>query len=527
MSDANKDVKFSLKVVINKQKTKVLFAEAGSDFTDVLLSFLTLPLGKIVRLLEQHHKDDRPVVGSLSSLYNGLSNLDRTHFTNVLLSFLALPLGKIVRVLEQHYKDDAPVIGSLTSLYNGLSNLDSTHFSTEGAKQMLLDPISSFGDECRKLKLDISDTQPTKYFICRIWCGWNRSQKNIGMYYGTAKCICGGQLDMEIPVRNVFQSVGGDGGVFTTTSHETFLISDDLEILPNVTASFSQILSNLGITDIDGAEVRSVTFGINEILDLLKGSFLSWAPLTNIVLKNNTVSDSVAPKSEPGISLLHHQTKKEETANSTTLILKVIVQKSTRKLLFAEAEENFVDFLFSLLTIPLGGVEHLLDSSTSLKNIDNLYQSIACSNVDKYLRVAEKIRLLKPTLPHGYLSENRFFGLIEERAPELEYIVKQDSYLIPSRKTNSMFKSPKGDQYYVKGRRIYMVKDNLTVAPLSTILYFSTLNEQEVPVSDVGELVLHIGIEEALSILKASLSSSCALSNGLNHMLKRQPKQEH
>ncbi|KAL6535903.1 hypothetical protein OROHE_012747 [Orobanche hederae] len=418
MSDANKDVKFSLKVVINKQKTKVLFAEAGSDFTDVLLSFLTLPL------------------------------------------------GKIVQVLERHYKEEAPVIGSLTSLYKGLSNLDSTHFSTEGAKQMLLDPISSFSDE---------------FF--------------------------------------------GDGGVFTTTTHETFLISDDLEILPNVTASFSKILSKLGITDIDGAEVRSVTFGLNEILELLKGSFRSRAPLTNLVLKNKTVSDSVAPKSEPGISFLHHQTKKEETSNSTALVVKVIVQKSTTKLLFAEADEKFVDFLFSLLTIPLGGVEYLLDGSTSLKNIDNLYQSIACPNLDKYLRVAEKTRLTKPTLPHGYLPENWIFGLIEERAPQLEYNL--DNYLIPSSKTNSMFKSPKGNQYYVKGPRMYMVKDDLTVAPSSMISYFSTLNEQKVPVSDVGELVLHIGLEEALSILKASLSSSCALSNGLNHMLKRQPKQEH
>ncbi|KAL6529636.1 hypothetical protein OROGR_015259 [Orobanche gracilis] len=191
MSDANKDVKFSLKVIINKQKTKVLFAEADSDFTNVLLSFLTLPLGKIVRLL------------------------------------------------EQQYKDDAPVIGSLTSLYNGLSNLDSTHFSTEGAKQMLLDPISSFSDECRKLKLDVSDTQPTKYFITGSSYCRNHSPINIGMYYGTAKCKCGRLLNKEIPVHNVLQSVDGDGGVFTTTSHETFLIYDDLEIFPNVTASFS------------------------------------------------------------------------------------------------------------------------------------------------------------------------------------------------------------------------------------------------------------------------------------------------
>ncbi|KAL6554111.1 hypothetical protein OROMI_019784 [Orobanche minor] len=420
MSDANKDVKFSLKVVINKQKTKVLFAEAGRDFTDVLLSFLTLPL------------------------------------------------GKIVRVLERHYKDEAPVIGSLTSLYNGLSNLDSTHFSTESAKQMLLDPISSFNDECIKLKLDISDTQPTKYFICKHWGCRHNSQINIGMYYGTSKCECGELLNKEIPVRNVSQAVDGDGRVFTTISHETFLISDDLEILPNVIASFS----NLGITDIDGAEVRSVTFGLNEILDLLKGSFLSRAPLTNLVLKNKTVSDSVAPKSEPGVSLLHHRTKKEATPNSTALILKVIVQKSTSKLLFAEADANFVDFLFSLLTIPLGGVEYLLDSSTSLKNIDNLYQSIACPNLDKYLRVAEKTRLTKPTLPHGYLSKHWIFYLIEERAPQLEYSV--NDYLIPSSKTNSMFKTPKGDQYYVKGQRMYMVC--ILVSLLVNGAHFSLLN---------------------------------------------------
>lgn len=47
MSDAE-EVKFSLKVMINKEKTKVLFAESDSDFVDVLLSFLTLPLGSIV-----------------------------------------------------------------------------------------------------------------------------------------------------------------------------------------------------------------------------------------------------------------------------------------------------------------------------------------------------------------------------------------------------------------------------------------------------------------------------------------------
>ncbi|KAG6416978.1 hypothetical protein SASPL_124419 [Salvia splendens] len=48
-----------------REKTKVLFAEAGSDFIDVLLCFLLLPLGTIMEVLEKHYGDKAPVVGSL------------------------------------------------------------------------------------------------------------------------------------------------------------------------------------------------------------------------------------------------------------------------------------------------------------------------------------------------------------------------------------------------------------------------------------------------------------------------------
>ncbi|MCH90559.1 DUF674 family protein, partial [Trifolium medium] len=36
-----------LKLLINKESNKVLFAEAGKDFVDILCSFLTMPLGTI------------------------------------------------------------------------------------------------------------------------------------------------------------------------------------------------------------------------------------------------------------------------------------------------------------------------------------------------------------------------------------------------------------------------------------------------------------------------------------------------
>ncbi|GFP79549.1 hypothetical protein PHJA_000098400 [Phtheirospermum japonicum] len=426
------DAKLSLKVIINKQNTKVLFAEADSDFTDVLLSFLTLPL------------------------------------------------GKIARVLDKQYGDEAPVFGSLTTLYKGLANLDSAHFWTEGGKQMLLDPRSSF-----------HDTQPIKYFSCEnMTCKTSRLTMSIGMYYGTAICRnCGEQLKREIPVRDsASQAADGDGGVFTI-SLATFVISDDLQILPNVTASVVQILSYLGISDVEGAVVRNVSFGINEIKDLLKWSLLSRTPLTNLILNKENISSAFAT----AMGMSSPRIEKVWDSNSRAMTLKVIVRKSTREFLFAEADEVFADFLFSLLTVPLGGVGWLLGCSTDLKNIDNLYRSVANMNGNKYMKQNAKAMLLKPKLPYGYASENRILPLFEQEAPFLYYY-----------KGNILFNEYLGRPYtrrkgnYVKGPRMFMITDDLTVTPLCTASGISMFSDLKIPLSDIHEMQLQIEFEEVI-----------------------------
>jgi hypothetical protein len=39
--------------------------------------------------------------------------------------------------------------------------------------------------------------------------------------------------------------------------------------------------------------------------------------------------------------------------------VKVMLRKSNEQILFVEAEADFIDFVFSLLTFPLGGVLHI------------------------------------------------------------------------------------------------------------------------------------------------------------------------
>ncbi|KAG8387030.1 hypothetical protein BUALT_Bualt03G0210700 [Buddleja alternifolia] len=488
MSTAEDEVEFSLKVMINKEKTKVLFAEADSDFADVLLSFL------------------------------------------------ALPLGTMVRLFKKHYGDKAPVFGSLNSLRKGLANLDNVHLWREGGKMMLLNPRSSLEDEFCKLKLNVYDAQPTKYFTCEdLNCKLTRAE-NVSMFCYAKTCYCGKSMNREIGLQeesDTGAATNNDHGVFTTKKM-SFFISDDLRMVPNtMRGSIIQTLENLGISETYGAEQRIVSLGFNEIMDLLRLSLLSETPLTELVLHKKLVlhkrkMDYPSAKSElnfikdfSAISLHHKK-----------MIVKVMIQKSTNKLLFAQAEEDFVDFLFSFLTIPLSRAESLLDGNTSLRSIDNLYRSLTNINGEKCLKSEDtKNRLLKPNLPPMFLSKYQIFPITEQTTPELYYYLHTEDYLCTYdtyRNTKVRLTDPKGEGSYVKGPTMFLVSDDLTVTPLCMLSSLSILNELKIPLGDVKEVELHIGLEEALSILRASLTSTCALTEGLmnNPILNKQSKEE-
>jgi len=101
----------TLKLLVNKDTNKVLFAEAEKDFADVLFSFLTLPLGTIARLVEKESR-----IGSVT-------------------------------------------LGSLNSLYHCVEDLDEGCLGTSIRKEMLLQPANSSEDYCSSLKLNIDDTE--------------------------------------------------------------------------------------------------------------------------------------------------------------------------------------------------------------------------------------------------------------------------------------------------------------------------------------------------------------------------------
>ncbi|GFP79560.1 hypothetical protein PHJA_000099500 [Phtheirospermum japonicum] len=249
-----------------------------------------------------------------------------------------------------------PVIGSITTLYNGLLALDNIRVRAMNFYAEEMDPISSIGAECLKLKP-------------------NRDCMDLRK---KGKKIRKGKRS-----RNVTESKsqGFDDRVLTVNT-VSFVIFDDLQIEPVVPGSFLPMLIKLGITDTDGADLRNLTLGFNEIMDLLRGSLHSKTPLTDLV--------------------------------------------------FPE----------------MCKLERVISGSLPL-------------NVDK----------------------------------------------------RSSYNSKKITVKAMKGS--YLVTDDLTVMPFGMASGFSILSGLKVPLSDVKEMKLEMGFEEALSIVRASLTSSSALTNGL------------
>ncbi|KAG8368392.1 hypothetical protein BUALT_Bualt15G0040700 [Buddleja alternifolia] len=422
----SEEVKFTLKVVMNKKKNKVLYAEVDSSFADVLLSFMTLPLGTIVRLL------------------------------------------------AKHFAHQSPTIGSLNTLYQGLANLESSHFCTDTGKQILLNARNSLAPLCKKLKLNLDDSEPTKYFTCR-----SSSLNFVAMNRAHFKCDGNPAklFDREIILQSSkIQTADKNGGVFAKET-TTFLITDHLQIVPN------------------------------SIMDLLKGLLVSKTPLSDLIFKRQMVSaTTISPLPRTG-----------EGAASKKIIVNAMIRKSTNKVLLVQADEDFINFLFSLLVIPLGTVVHLLGTNTCIGSVDNLYSSITNLECGKYLKTEDlKSILLKPQLPPEYLSKNHIFSHTEDITLVMPYSVSKVSFV-----------DDNGTLGYVKGPATFMVTDDLVVTPFSAFSSLSLMKKLKIPVSDVEELQFEVGINEALNILKASLMSTSALTDGLKPISKRRVKQEN
>ncbi|GAV76052.1 DUF674 domain-containing protein [Cephalotus follicularis] len=239
----------------------------------------------------------------------------------------------------------------------------------------------------------------------------------------------------------------------------------------------------------------------------------------------------------------------------TNVSLKLLVDTQCHRVLFAEANKDFVDFLFYILSLPVGTVIRLLAKDGMVGCLGNLYDSIATLN-DSYLQPNQnKDSILKPKapdsnvnvpllmLPNGESSTskkiykcpnyqrnpefNSTFGVHENKfhncrvyvaddprskCPQCKNLMSFPAVYVVSKVENIISSSEEGG--FVKGVITYMVMDDLVVKPMSTISSIAMLNKFNIKeVGVLEERVVNVGMDEGLKLLKASLQSKTTLTD--------------
>ncbi|XP_020577475.1 uncharacterized protein LOC110022740 [Phalaenopsis equestris] len=464
--------KISARFLSNKDQKRIVCAEARSDFIDVLFSFLTLPLGSIVRLMAKQSG-----LGSLDVLYDAVEQLD-------------------VKILQ-----------------------------TEACKEMLLNPRSPTAIICEDLKIkNIHNANPRSFYIC------NESDclAHPTCYYTYVKncrCIYCGKLitNSWVWLKETF----GDGGIFVDDK-TSFMISDDLRVMPTSLMRGYSLLEEWPINDVRSLEERVIDFGTDEMLNLLRRSLVSKNPLTEVCFADATVAADV------DCSLM----VKEETSDDKTvgaIALKLIINKKNNSVVCAEVGEDFVNQLLSFLTFPLGSVLKLISDNISILGgcISNLYSSAEIMDLECFKSKTHKNMLLNPKLATFHSFDRQILKLEETTSKKLLvsggcpkcYSDNKHKPCVPApckhgvRQSQILEQNPKSGKLsahsggaFVADSRRFMVSDNLHISPLSFISAIKNYTK-DLPISDLVEKDVYIGKAKVLSLLSTMLISKTVLSD--------------
>lgn len=211
---SNNGATVAVKLFIDKEKQRVLFAESDKDFVDVLFSFLTLPLGTIVRLL-----------GKQSG------------------------------------------VGCLDEVYKSVESLRVDHFQTKACKSMLLSPLNAAASQCGQLKIRVDDTNPRKFGICL------NPKCYIDSYISVPDAVCKncswGLTFAEHTQIVHSTSVGYDGNEGFVKSGLKLIVTDDLQVAPASTSIVFSLLDKFSLHDESNVEEKLLELNSSKVSSFL------------------------------------------------------------------------------------------------------------------------------------------------------------------------------------------------------------------------------------------------------------------
>ncbi|KAM0860677.1 hypothetical protein ACQ4PT_046358 [Festuca glaucescens] len=225
---------------------------------------------------------------------------------------------------------------------------------------------------------------------------------------------------------------------------------DDLKVAPMSTISGITLLNTFGITDIGSLQEKTVQLGYPERPDPFKLLLTE----TNIGLNSSEIK----------------MTSTERGSTASKLSMKLLVNSKSHRVLYAEAGKDVVDFLFSLLTLPLAGRRGQHHGRSYVTMVDGTLCPYCGA------KMSTPAQLVQPSASAAVSSRAAGAGFVQGVA--------------------------------------YTVMDDLKVAPMSTISGITLLNT--FGITDIGSLqekTVQLGYPEGLEMMKASLQSKTVLTD--------------
>ncbi|XP_048420672.1 uncharacterized protein LOC103929821 [Pyrus x bretschneideri] len=465
----------SLKALVDKERNQIMFIESENAFIDVVLSFLTIPIGTIIRLAPKQ----------------------------------SVPLE----------------IGCMKNLYASVENMDVKHFRSKACRDMLLCPLNGAEVHCKNLKLKIDRGEPTRYYICGSEC------PGLSYSYGVRCEGCGRNIYSQRELSAI-----QDGDIFVK-GLARLIISDDLQLMPPLTVKSLSVFSELGV--MNGNTTEEVTFnvGSDEVLKLLVCSLVSKTPLTETLLKNkpirklsneNQVMDFEPEIAEGTTNPNGNISVKLIVSKSKKMVCYAEVGEDFVSLLLSFLTIPLGFIVSKMRDCSLRGCISQLFKS--VQDLDNRY----ISNNHKETLLSPKLapgccydNHLLGTEEATFYYSSTYDRLSSDKTLLISRILADyvtTTSLAESSIKSMKVKDPKSYQDLDKGYlgpAMFTVTDDLIIGPISLIFGLSLLNELKVPSTDIEEKTVHVGKEEALRLLVASFVCDSALTN----VFIREPKQ--
>ncbi|KAL4575133.1 hypothetical protein LXL04_021975 [Taraxacum kok-saghyz] len=555
----------TLRLLVDKPTRKVLYAETTKEFVDFLLHIFSLPLGTVIQLL-----GSKQMVGCLGKLKESVENFNQLYFQP--------GIDK-----DTIFNPKTPVNSNLFLLSNFASDNVKPATSTTIYSCSSIGKYTGFGGiSCRNVTGDPATSCPN----CR-------NSMNVPLNF------------VGPPARKEAEMKLSGGFVKEVV---TYMVMDDLAVKPMSTISSITLINSFGVKDLNQLEEKTLRIGEDEVaLKLLKASLSTNERYANpcfsdlklggktelkdkyVTIKDNkniqvnkqpsgplTIGDMIyldnskkllllliktpykpsfpASARPPIKSYIKIQYQYTPSMASSTMTLKLLVDKKAQKVLFAEATKEFVDFLFHIFSLPLGTLVQLIGSTEMVgclgklkESMENFNQAYLQTGIDKdvifnpkmgfngnmFLLLDDAFADDDPvtaktlyrcsyspnqnyyggtTCTYKHVTENQNFQCPSCQRP-MNVVLTSVGLTNKAEVEKAVGKRKKLTGGYVKDVVTYMVMDNLVVKPMSTISSITLINSFDVKdLSQLEEKTFHFGKDEAMKLLKTSLMTDQVLT---------------